>query len=216
MGEIALDRTDRDPSKKERLAKAGRELFAQRGFHATSVRDIANRAGVNVSLVSYYFGGKEQLYAHIVEDLAARIRTVFSPERIDGLSPEEKIRHYAGNIMALHREYPQLARIIHHEMNAPTPVLNTLQESLFPVIFGFLRNACEEGIDDGTFRPGLDPTTMSYSLASLVNFYHLQKSLIHRINPAFADRGSHIVDQALDIFFYGVKALPGEQNDRED
>ncbi len=43
------------------LAKA-KTLFAEQGFDGTSVRDIVDAAGVNVSLVSYYFGGKEGLY----------------------------------------------------------------------------------------------------------------------------------------------------------
>ena len=211
-----MDRTDRDPSRKERLVNAGRELFAEKGFHATSVRDIASKAGVNVSLVSYYFGGKEQLYAHIVEGFAGQIRSFFSPGQVGHLSPEDKILHYARSVMAMHEENPQLARILHHEMNAPTPVLEDLQQSLFPVIFSYLSETFAEGIREGLFRPGLDPAAMSYTLASLVNFYHLQKSLVHRINPAFAGRGPHLVDQALDIFLHGVKVSHEGEQLRED
>lgn len=44
------------------LLNAAIQLFAEQGFNGTSVRDIASKAELNVSLVSYYFGGKEALY----------------------------------------------------------------------------------------------------------------------------------------------------------
>src|ERR1700744_72853 len=37
------------------------KLFGQNGFSGTSVRDIADEAGVNVAMISYYFGSKEKL-----------------------------------------------------------------------------------------------------------------------------------------------------------
>ena len=41
------------------------KLFAQKGFDATSTRDIAKCANVNVSMISYYFGSKEKLFEEI-------------------------------------------------------------------------------------------------------------------------------------------------------
>ncbi|WP_347862567.1 forespore capture DNA-binding protein RefZ [Salimicrobium sp. PL1-032A] len=55
------------PSKEKVLQAAG-TLFFQQGYHATSVRDIAREAGVNISLISYYFQGKQGLFETIVID----------------------------------------------------------------------------------------------------------------------------------------------------
>lgn len=46
--------------------KAAVELFQNQGFHGTSVRMIASKANVNVSLVSYYFGGKKGLLETLI------------------------------------------------------------------------------------------------------------------------------------------------------
>ncbi len=54
-----------------RLLKAAESLFAEKGCHATSVRDMATRAGVNLAAVCYHFGSKERL---LVEALARQIR----------------------------------------------------------------------------------------------------------------------------------------------
>jgi AcrR family transcriptional regulator len=54
---------------KERLLEAAGELFATQGIGSTSVREIAQKAGVNGALVSHYFGGKEGLYGECVESM---------------------------------------------------------------------------------------------------------------------------------------------------
>lgn len=50
----------------ERLLAAATELFAQHGFHGTSIRDIAERAGANVAAGHYHYGSKEGLYLEVL------------------------------------------------------------------------------------------------------------------------------------------------------
>src|ERR1044072_8371651 len=47
--------------KQVQIILATEKLFAANGFEGTSVRDIAQEAGVNVAMISYYFGSKETL-----------------------------------------------------------------------------------------------------------------------------------------------------------
>lgn len=51
---------------KQKVIHAASTLFFQKGFHGTSVRDIAEKAKVNVSSVSYYFNGKQGLLEYAV------------------------------------------------------------------------------------------------------------------------------------------------------
>jgi len=51
---------------RERVIAAASELFAAHGFHATTVRDIARRAGVNLAAGHYHFGSKETLYREVM------------------------------------------------------------------------------------------------------------------------------------------------------
>jgi AcrR family transcriptional regulator len=53
--------------RREQLLDVGRSLFAERGFDATSVEEIAQRAGVSKPVVYEHFGGKEGLYAVVVD-----------------------------------------------------------------------------------------------------------------------------------------------------
>lgn len=56
-----------------KILKTAKTLFAQKGYDATSIRDICQKADVNVSMVSYYFGGKKELYASVVKEIIQNI-----------------------------------------------------------------------------------------------------------------------------------------------
>ncbi len=65
----------RDYSARQNLLLAGKKLFALQGLSATSIRDIAALAGVNSSLISYYFSGKEGLYRACLQEIGeARLK----------------------------------------------------------------------------------------------------------------------------------------------
>ena len=65
----------------DRLLDAAEELFCERGFEGTSIRDIAASAECNVASVNYYFGGKEKLYeevwrSHLIPMRDSRIASI--------------------------------------------------------------------------------------------------------------------------------------------
>jgi AcrR family transcriptional regulator len=68
--------------RREQLLDVGRSLFAERGFEATSIEEIAARAGVSKPVVYEHFGGKEGLYAVVVDremsDLLQRLTAALS------------------------------------------------------------------------------------------------------------------------------------------
>ena len=61
---------------------AAEKLFARRGFHGTSLREITGEAGVDLALVNYHFGGKKQLLAEVVD----RRGKVLNEERLQRLA----------------------------------------------------------------------------------------------------------------------------------
>ena len=55
-----------DPSTKDRIIAAAQALFAEKGFPATSMREITTRADVNLAAINYHFGSKENLLHEIL------------------------------------------------------------------------------------------------------------------------------------------------------
>jgi AcrR family transcriptional regulator len=71
--------------RREQLVQVGRALFAEKGFDGTSIEEIAARAKVSKPVVYEHFGGKEGLYAVVVDramsDLINRLTTVLTAGR---------------------------------------------------------------------------------------------------------------------------------------
>ena len=65
--------------RREQLVGIGRSLFATKGFEATTVEEIAARAGVSKPVVYEHFGGKEGLYAVVVDREIERLLGLKEP-----------------------------------------------------------------------------------------------------------------------------------------
>lgn len=69
-----------DPNARQKIIDVATKLFAEKGLEGTTTRDIAKASGLNISLISYYFGGKVGLYKTIIYEHAVRTK-----EQIDGI-----------------------------------------------------------------------------------------------------------------------------------
>ncbi len=76
--------------RREQLITIGRDLFAERGFDATSIEEVATRARVSKPVVYEHFGGKEGLYAVVVDrEMDYVVRRVV--EAIGSGSPRQRV-----------------------------------------------------------------------------------------------------------------------------
>ena len=80
--------------RRRQLLDVGRELFAQRGYEATSIEEIAARADVSKPVVYEHFGGKEGLYA-VVDREMQRLLDRFTSALASGGHPRELLERAA-------------------------------------------------------------------------------------------------------------------------
>jgi AcrR family transcriptional regulator len=78
--------------KQLKIIETAEALFAEKGFSGTSVRDIADAAGINVAMISYYFGSKEKLlealFTYRAQGTTQKLESMFQNKE---LGPLEKI-----------------------------------------------------------------------------------------------------------------------------
>ncbi len=82
------DNTEHKPGTRERLLDTAEQLFGERGFAGTSVRDITDAAGANLGAVNYYFQSKENLYAQVFRRRGAYQRELLTGFRNPTALPE--------------------------------------------------------------------------------------------------------------------------------
>ncbi len=80
--------------RRQQLLDVGRALFAERGFEATSIEEIAVRAKVSKPVVYEHFGGKEGLYAVVVDREMQRLLAKFV-SALQGEKPRELLEQAA-------------------------------------------------------------------------------------------------------------------------
>jgi AcrR family transcriptional regulator len=135
------------------LLDKAEELFSEHGYEGTSIRLLAREAGMNVAMISYYFGSKEKLFEALVEERTSSIRDRLKQMTDDSSSPmlrlEEIIRLYVDRIL----HHKRFHRLLLHELSINCRP--DLQERLAEVLIrnmDELRRVIRDGIEQGCFR----------------------------------------------------------------
>jgi len=172
--------------KKEQIIDKATELFSRQGYDGTSIRQIAQDAGVNLAMINYYFGSKEKLFENVIE-----YRVNFTKDRLEEINQnssldemekmEQVVEVYVNRILA----YPSFHRILQQEM------MVTLRPELQQIVMDILmqnkfiiQRIIEEGIRKKVFKP-VDAQLTLATLLGTINYVMLSKSLC----TAFFNKG---------------------------
>ena len=103
---------------REAIFQAAVGLFARRGYFATTIRDIVEKAGVTQPMVYYYFGNKEQLFLTCVRELYRALMEMY-----EGINPDQPFAQFlnefiTANVKA-YREYPEAILLVTHFLHSP-------------------------------------------------------------------------------------------------
>ena len=165
------------------LSKA-EELFAARGYEGTTVRDIAEAAGVNLAMISYYFGSKEKLLEALFKERMSstkqRIETVVKNE---SLLPFQKmeimIDQYIDRVSEKQTFYKVMlcAQVI----NKNSVVLKLLKE-LKLVYATLIREVITEGQRMKVFKKDIDVIMLLTTMTGTVTHMLINKDYYREFN----------------------------------
>lgn len=104
---------------KQKVMDAASMLFFQKGFHGTSIRDIAEKANVNVSLISYYFKSKQGLLEYVItayyEEYLDRLESTI--EKLHTQDALDKLKALITAIIQYKQTNHQLTGFIQRELS---------------------------------------------------------------------------------------------------
>jgi AcrR family transcriptional regulator len=148
--------------------------FSRLGLSGARIDAIAAESGANKGMIYYYFGGKEGLYVAALEESYRRFRRVESAFHLDELPPVPALRTIVASTFDYHAQHPEFIRMVMTEnINQGEYIrkIPDLQEINRPAI-SLLERLCRRGIDEGVFRPDLDPVDLHMSISAL-SFYNV-------------------------------------------
>lgn len=144
-----------EPTKKDAILRAAQELFGRQGYSGTTVKQVAERAGVAFGLVAHYFGNKETLFLTAGFDMAdrllARLRkaTDASPTGLEAVAAF--VSTYLGYTEEHRRRFPVLIRCSPFS-DVPNMLDRERIAAKFQEIFAVIQRCVARGVQDGTIR----------------------------------------------------------------
>jgi AcrR family transcriptional regulator len=205
-------RESSSPSAPDVLLDAAFRVFAERGYRATRLEDVAEEAGLTKGAIYYHFDGKEDLLRRAVRSRHAAIFRAIEGELGRQRAPASvKIRYVLRQLWqhVLEPTWGNAFRLMFGEIRLEFPALFRMWVEEGPIQgWSLVRDLIEEGVRSGEFRPGVDPEA---SARLVVSGLMLQAALqVHSdlddLAPFDVDR---IFDSGVDLFLHGLAVTHG-------
>jgi AcrR family transcriptional regulator len=211
----AKPKPTRVPTRDRILAQAARH-FAERGFNATSLREVARDAQANPASVHYYFGSKEELYLEVISGFRERL----SKERNDallGINPKlrgaRRIKAIVHAYIAPHlrlcadptaAHYIRIVARATSETHYPREIqipkeINTLREAFVRALAETLPTASQERLHKAF--------TFTVDLMLLAPVDTVYAALAGK--PAWPDDPEKLIDEVAEFCTAGIMAMCG-------
>jgi TetR/AcrR family transcriptional regulator len=188
---------------RENIIAAAIPLFAAKGLNGVSVRELASDAGVNLSMISYYFGGKEGLYAAVLTEQFAVLGRLEEIEQLE-IDTLQKFERYVRATVSRYRKSPYLLRFYTSELTNPTACFETIVKPAIKKVVQMLLDTFTDGLSHEKFRNGLDPADTVLALAGMINFYFILEPATAELVDHAPERDEKLIRHIMDIFTRGV------------
>ena len=175
---------------RDKIVHVAERLLAEAGFHGTSMRDVADAAGVPLASVVYHFAKKEQLYAAVLTEIGAQLAVQLE----DALDDDEAHTPWTTRLDAVVRSlvawtstHPGRVKLLLRELlDNPARVARASKLPLAPILLR-LTQFVVAGIRLGAFRPVV-PETAVLHLVGAVSYFTAARPTVRRIVGQVRDR----------------------------
>ncbi|WP_422097562.1 TetR/AcrR family transcriptional regulator [Variovorax sp.] len=204
-------RTDGNTTRAHILETAGR-LFAERGFAASTSKEICTRAGTNMAAVNYHFGGRDGLYEAVLVEAHRQIVSLdeLVAQASSGADPRERLRALLGHLVEMGHQ-PQAPwgfRVMLREALSPSSAMPVLiQKAVLPkakVVRGLIGEIMGLADDHPSVQRGV-----MFTVLPCIVMMVAPKELGQRVLPAVRDTGA-LVDDLMRYVLAGLDAVARE------
>jgi AcrR family transcriptional regulator len=178
---------EQDPSStKERLLQVAQELFAQKGFYATSTREITRQANTNVASLYFHWRSKENLYLAVYHRLFQQL-TQMSKDVVDLLeeglrthkSLEAVIYPVADRAFSFFATNRDLARLNFHRMLEGGALAVKVEQEFENPLYQAMARCYQRLTEEGLIQVS-DPEFLPFSLEILLDLYFVNPERLER------------------------------------
>ena len=162
--------------KQIQILQVAEKLFAEKGFDGTSIRDIAKEAKINIAMVSYYFGSKEQLLESIILNRISDIKLQLDILTLEKLDPLQKIHKLIEVYIDKINSNRCIYKIMHFEFSSSQRVINL--QAFTDLKKGNLKSIesiIQDGQEKGIFRKDIVVPLLTTTILGTYFHFHLNR-----------------------------------------
>lgn len=191
---------------RERLLQSALDLFNEKGYASTSVREIVEAAGVTKPVLYYYFKNKEGIYLELMSKPFEVFEKILDETVHELVSARERVLRLFDRIFLLFVENLKAARLMYSIYYGPpqgAPFVDF--EGYHFKVRAVVGLIVRDGIKRGEFRK-TDPDVFMWALNGALNFA-LEEQLCHR-SPQIDRKG---LSRILNLIFDGLAESKGKK-----
>lgn len=190
-------------ARREELVRAAADVFAEKGYEASTLHDVAERMGADRASLYYYVGSKEELFHEVVQGvLDANLKEARKIKKAD-ITPSEKLTRLVRTMMVSYeRNYPFTYVYIQEDMSRIASqesewarTMTTRTRSFEKIVKGVI----EEGIKKKEFRSDVSADVAANGLYGMLNWTH------RWFKPGRGADAFQIADAFASIFLEGAQ-----------
>lgn len=137
---------------RQRIFASALRLFSGRGFAATSLREVAEDAGVSKPMIYYYFRSKEELYGSIVQEILAEMASSIRNRVEPGAPPPERLIGFCRAYLDYFMQNEEVIALILREVFGLGDAMARFSETLGEQVRRPLDEILEAGMAVGQFH----------------------------------------------------------------
>jgi TetR/AcrR family transcriptional regulator, cholesterol catabolism regulator len=154
---------------REGILEAAARIFSERGFHATSMQDIADAVHLQKASLYHHFSSKQEILADILDHALDLINTRLEFVRSQPLSANEKLRLAMISYLETIAENQNLAAVLLLELRALDPELKGRQAPRREKFESLWKDLIVEGKEQGIFN-NVDPSLTGRAILGVMNW----------------------------------------------
>jgi TetR/AcrR family transcriptional regulator len=181
---------------KTRILDTAEEFFAESGYAATSIRRIADKAGVNPALVHYYFGNKKALLQKVMERALEPLGQAIAAMKMGNEASPELIAHL---LISMAAKNPNIPRLLIREVFLPGGEMQEFfTENMAPHLGGALPALLSREKSAGRMREDSDPAISALLVMAVCVFPFIARTLAEPVlGIRFDKSGTELLKQQI-------------------
>lgn len=189
----------------EKILEAATTLFSLDSFSNVSIKKIAEVSGVNSALISYYFGGKKNLYQEVLRTQADKFLQLQEVLRNKDESPVTKLRSYVDSIAEMQLNHPYTIHLIYRELLSPQPMFENFVKGKLYFIHQFMTELVVQAIERGEITTAIKPTHVAFTLEGIIMFFFLTQNQVRELGNFHQGTETDYLIEALDTYLASLK-----------